>query len=217
MEQPTDLGTPAEKIRGLPADDVEVFVLGDLDVPRLGQLIELPFDHPQGDVAQETHEIERVVCQRQRHRLDVEVIPQKDGDVIAPAGVRRQPAPPHVGAVDDVVVHQRRGVDELHDRGVEHGTIAGIAAQARGHQQDGRPDAFASTLLKVAPHLGDERDARLDVLDEFLFDGFEILSNRFEDLGKIRGGRFLRCIAQGMRMRMARTHNTGLTRAVSTR
>ena len=138
--------------------------------PGLGELIELPFDHAQRDVAEQPDELERVLRERQRHRLDVEVVAEQDGDVVAPARVRRQPAAPHVGVVDDVVVHQRRGVDELDDRRVEHGAIAGVAAEARGHQQHGRAHALAAALLDVAAHLGDERDAGLDVADELVLD-----------------------------------------------
>ena len=68
----------------------------------------------------------------------------------------QRPAP-EIGAVDDVVVHERRGVDEFDDRGVEDRPIARVAAQARGHQQDGWADALATALLDVAAHLGDER------------------------------------------------------------
>ncbi len=94
-----------------------------------------------------------------------------------------QPAAPQVGAVDDVVVDERGRMDELDHRGVEDRAISRVARQARRHQQDGRTDPLAAALLDVAPHFGDQRDARLDVADELTLDGLEILSNGLEDLG----------------------------------
>ena len=80
---------------------------------------------------------------------------------------------------------------------VEHGAVARVAAQARSHQQNGRPDPLAAALLDVPPHLGDQRDARLDVTNELALDRFEILANRLEDLGEVgSGGRFLGSVAQ---------------------
>ena len=62
----------------------------------------------------------RVRRQSQGHRLDVEVVAQQDGDVVAPAGVHGQLAPPPVRIVDDVVVNERRRVNEFDDRRVEN-------------------------------------------------------------------------------------------------
>ena len=76
-------------------------------------------------------DVERVLRQGHRHRLDVEEVAGQHRDVVPPLRVDRLPAPPHVGIVDDVVVHERRGVDELDDGGVEDGARAGIAAQTR--------------------------------------------------------------------------------------
>ncbi len=118
-EHAADLRAAAEEVRGLPADDVEVLVLGDVGVAVLGQLVQLAFDHPERDVAQQPHDVERVVRERQRHRLDVEVVAEEDRDVVAPPRVHRQPAAAQLRVVDDVVVDERGRVDELDDRGVE--------------------------------------------------------------------------------------------------
>jgi hypothetical protein len=55
-----------------------------------------------------------------------------------------------------------RGVDELDDGGIEDAAIAGVAAQARRHQQDGRPHALAAAHLHVLPIWGisSTRDSR---------------------------------------------------------
>ena len=64
-------------------------------------------------------------------------------------------------------------------------------------ERHGRAHTLAAALLDVAAHLGDERHARLDVANEFLLDGVEILADGAEDLRQIGGdGGFLRGIAQ---------------------
>ena len=118
-EHAADLRAAAEQVRRLAADDVEVLVLGDVGVAVLGELVQLALDHPQRDVAQQPDDVERVVRERQRHRLDVEVVAEEHGDVVAPPRVHREPAAAQVRVVDDVVVDERRGVDELDDGGVE--------------------------------------------------------------------------------------------------
>ena len=196
-EHPADLRAPAEQEGGLAPDDLEMLVLGDVDVAGLGELIKLALDHPQRDVAEHPDDLERVLRERHRHALDVEIVPEQDGDVVAPARMDGQTAAPEVGAVDDVVVDQRGGMDELDHRRVEHGAVAGVSAEPRRHQQDRGADPFASAALDVAAHLGDERHAGLDVADELLLDRLEVAADRFEDLRQIVGdGHFLRCVTQ---------------------
>src|SRR5712691_2917655 len=128
-EQAADLRATAEEIRRLPAHDVEVLILGDVGVAVLGELVELAFDHPQRDVAQQPDDLQLVVRQRQRHRLDVQVVAEKYGDVVAPARVHGEPAAAQVRVVDDVVVNERGGMDELDDGRVEDRAIALVASQ----------------------------------------------------------------------------------------
>ena len=78
-----------------------------------------------------------VLGERHGHRLRVEEVAEQDGDVVAPAAVHAAPAAAHGGLVDDVVVQQGRGVDELHHRGQQDGAVAAVAAER------GRPAAAA--------------------------------------------------------------------------
>ena len=139
-QHPADLAAAAEEVGGLAADDVEVLVLGDVGVAVLRQLVQLAFDHVQRDVAQHAHEVQRVVRQRQRHRLDVQVIAEQNRDVVAPARMHGQTPAPQIRVVDDVVVDQRRRVDELDDGGVEHRAIARCSPPA-ARPSAARPDA----------------------------------------------------------------------------
>jgi hypothetical protein len=145
-EHPANLCTTAEQVGGLAADDVEVLVLGDVGIAVLGELVEFALDHLEG------------VRQRHRHRLDVQVITEQHGDVVAPAGVHGEAAAAQFGLVDDVVVHEGGGVNELDHGRVEHRAVALVAAQPRRHQQDGRAHALAAAGLDVLPDLRDQID-----------------------------------------------------------
>ena len=61
--------------------------------------------------------VQVVLGERHGHRLRVEEVAEQHRDVVAPAAVHAAAAAPHRGLVDDVVVEQGRGVDELHHRG----------------------------------------------------------------------------------------------------
>src|ERR687895_2903317 len=94
----------------------------------------------------------------------------------------RQPASAQISAIDDVVVDERRRMDELDNRCVEDGAVALVAAEPGRHQQHGGPDTLAAALLNVAAYLGNQRYARLDVANEFLLNGVEIVADGLEDL-----------------------------------
>ncbi len=181
-EHAADLRAAAEEVRRLPADDVEVLFLGDAGVAVLRQLIQLAFDHPQRDVAEQADDVELVVRERHRHRLDVQIVAEQDRDVVAPARVHGQTAAAQVRVVDDVVVDERRRVDEFDHRRVENRAIAVVAAQARRHQQHGRTDALAAARPDVLPDLRNQLDLRLHVPREFPIDLLEIGADRLEDL-----------------------------------
>ena len=184
-EHPADLGAAGKEIRRLAPDDVEVLVFGDVDVAVLRQLIQLAFDHPQRDVAEQPDDLQRVLRQRQRHRLDVEEVAEEHGDVVAPLRVDGQAATTVLGVVDDVVVDQRRGVDELDDGGVRHRALALVAAQPRRHQQHRRPHALAAALLDVLADFGDETHLRLQVTAELPLDPGQVVADRLEQAEQI--------------------------------
>src|SRR5207248_5740598 len=107
---------------------------------------------------------------------------EQDGDVVTPPRMDRQAAAPEIRIVDDVVVDQRRGVNELHHRRVQGAAVAAVARQARRHEQDGRPDALAAARADVLTDLRDEIDVRLEMPLEFAIDLVEVGAYRFEDL-----------------------------------
>src|SRR5262249_9776173 len=152
-EHPTNLRATAEQVSRLPTNDLEVLVFSDIGVAVLRQLVQLPLDHPQRDVAQHADDLQRVVSQRQRHRLDVQVVAKEHRDVVAPARVNGQAAAPQIGIVDDVVVDERGSVYELDNGSVKDRAIAFVAAQPGRHQQHGGPNPLAAARLNVLTDL----------------------------------------------------------------
>jgi hypothetical protein len=75
-------------------------------------------------------------------------------------------------------------VDELDDRGVQHGHVALVVAagQPARHQHHGRAHALAAGVLQVLPDLGDQFDARVDVPEEGLVDAFQVVPDGLEQL-----------------------------------
>ena len=112
-EHAADARAPGEQIRRLAADDVEVLFLGQIDVAVLGQLVDLAFDDAQRHVAEQPDDLEVVLRQRQRHRLQIQEVAEEHRDVIAPPRVHGLAAAAQLRLVDDVVVDERRGVNEL--------------------------------------------------------------------------------------------------------
>src|SRR5690606_11810523 len=101
-----------------------------------------------------------------------------------------QAAAPQVRVVDDVVVDERRRVDELDHRRVQHGHLAaGVAGEPGGHQHDGRPYPLATALLEVPADLGNQLDAGVDMAEEGLVDALEVGPDWFEQLREVGRGR----------------------------
>src|SRR5262249_15515675 len=182
VQHAADLRAAAEQVRRLAAHDVEMLVLGDVGVAVLRQLIELALDHPQRDVTEQPDDLQLVVRERHRHRLDVQVVAEQDRDVVAPPRMHGEAPAAQVGVVDDVIVDERRRVDELDDRRIQDGAVALVAAEARRHQQHGRPDPFPAAGLDVLPDLRNQLDPRLHVPRKLLVHLLQVGADRLEDL-----------------------------------
>jgi hypothetical protein len=61
-----------------------VLVLADHHFAFFRQLVELAFDHAQGNVAKLTNDIKPVWGERKAHRFDVQVVPKQHSDIAAP-------------------------------------------------------------------------------------------------------------------------------------
>ena len=171
-----------EKVGGLAPDDVDVVALPHGEIAVALDLEQLALDHPQRHVREQAQDAQVVLREGHRHRLRVEEVAEEHGDVVAPARVHGEPAAAQVRVVDDVVVNERGGMDELDDGRVEDRAVALVACQTGGHQQHGGTNPLAAARLDVLPDLGDELHLRLDVADELAVHLLEVGADRLEDL-----------------------------------
>lgn len=92
----------------------------------------------------------------------------------------------YIGIVNDVVVHQGRGVNELDDRGIGNGARAGIATEPRGHQQHGGSHALATAHLQVVADFRNDVNLRLHLFGELTFNRQQVVADGFEQLDQVR-------------------------------
>ena len=87
-----------------------------------------------------------------------------------------------LGFVNNVVVHERRRMDEFDDGCVENGAVAVVAAEPRRHQQHGGPNALTAGGLNVLADLRDQIDLGLNMPAELQIDAFQVGTDRLEEL-----------------------------------
>ena len=158
----------------LAVDDLEVLL--DRQVRRAQALVgeELPLGHLERRVAEALDDLDLAVREGHLHRLGVDPVAQQHRQVVPPEVVERGLAAAQRGVVDDVVVDQRRRVDELDHRGVGDLLLALVPQEARGEQQQGRPHPLAAALGDVVARLVDERHVRVEVMAEDGLGGHEL-------------------------------------------
>ena len=81
--------------------------------------------------------------------------------------MRGKPSAARLCLVDDVIVHERRRMDELDDRGVQDILVTGVPAHAGCQQEDGRPADGFPTMAHLEPMLSLENAYTPDELMEF--------------------------------------------------
>jgi hypothetical protein len=87
-----------------------------------------------------------------------------------------------LGFVDDVVVNESGGVDDLDDGCELNCARALVAEELGGEEQKGGTDTLAAAGTKVFADLGDGGDIRDRVVPELLFDGDDVVAKQVEDL-----------------------------------
>ena len=104
-------------------------VLVGFDPSLGGELLDLALGDHRGGVAEDSQHLEAAVLDHQLERAAEEEIADQHARRIAPDEVRGALAAAHARAVDDIVVEQGRGVDELDGGGELVVARAGIAEQ----------------------------------------------------------------------------------------
>ena len=141
-----------------------VFVGVDLALG--GQLLDLALGDHRGRVAEDPQHLEAAVLDHQLERAAEQEIADQHARRIAPDEVGGALAAAHARAVDDVVVEQGRGMDEL-DRGGELVVArARVAEQRAAGERQHRPHALAAAGDQMPGKLGDQRDLALHPLED---------------------------------------------------
>ena len=161
-----DAAGGGEQRGGLGHDDREILVLVRVEAALGGELVDLAFgDHRRG-VAENFQHLEAAVLDHQFECARKEEIADEDARRVAPDEVGGALAAAHRAQVDDIVVEQGRGVDEL-DRGGELVVArAGIVEQRGAGERQHRPHPLAAAGDEVAGKLRDQRDLRLHARED---------------------------------------------------
>ena len=154
------------QLGGLPLDDREVRRLVQVEVAAVVDLLHLPLADLVGRVADPSAGAGGVERGRQVEGVGEEVVAQQDGGLVAPLGVDRGGVPADHRLVEDVVVHQGRGVDHLDDRR-EHAVRRRQApAGAAREQHQGRPQSLPLEVGAVVDQVLHERETAAQLLLE---------------------------------------------------
>jgi hypothetical protein len=110
-----------------------------------------------------------------------DVVADQDGEVVSPAVVDGRAPAADVRLVDDVVVDEGGGVDELHHRRVDHVAEAVVAEHLRHEQEQGRAEALPPAAEDVLPDVVDGGDLRAEIAAQLLFDHLELRGDQVEE------------------------------------
>ncbi len=124
---------------------------------------------------------EIALLHRDLEGLHVEPVAGQHALGVAPLRVGGGTAAAGLGFVDDVVVDQGRGVNDLDHRAQLDGALAAVVHQLGGEQQQGRAQAFAAAGAQIFADLGDGPHARDGVAAELALDGGEVVVQQVEN------------------------------------
>src|SRR5262245_27544590 len=108
------------------------------------------------------------------HGFGIEIVSNQHADLISPNFSSALTAPADVGIIDDIVMQERGGVDELHKTPELMVLAAGIATESGTEEQQQRSDTFAAAIEDMCGDGVDEGDAGIQVLVDPVFDAIQL-------------------------------------------
>ena len=169
-----------EQQRGFAKDHFQIAGLIQRKVADVRQLHNLALgDHVSriGENLQDRHPFQR---HHQLKRARVEKVAHQDAGWVAPARIGGNPSAPQVGAVDDVVVQQGGGVEELDDRG-QFDVIGALIAAPRLTSSTISGRRRLPALDDVLTNLLHQRNLGGELLRDKPVHGGKIVSRQFVD------------------------------------
>ena len=115
------------------------------------------------------------------HARRVERVSDQHRHLVAEQGVRGAASAPELRPVDDVVVEQGRGVDELDDHRELDVPVARVAERTRGEQHQQRTQSLAAASDDVLGDLVHEVDVGRESGPNGAIDGCEVVDDESTD------------------------------------
>ena len=137
-EEAADPAARGDERRRLLRDDPDVIGLAGDAAALAIELEDLRFGHRDGRARERFHDRAIVVADEEIEGLGIEVVADEHRRIIAPSRVGGRPPAPERRLIDDVVVDERRRVQELHDARQPHRPLAARAGEARRQEQQDR-------------------------------------------------------------------------------
>ena len=161
-------------------DELEVFVQGDGFAQPL-DLQQFAFDHGLGQFDERVENGEVALLHRDFEGLHVEPVAGEHALGVAPLRVGGGTAAARLRFVDDVVVDQGRGVNDLDHRAQLDGAMSRVVQQLAGEQQQRGPQALAAAGAQIFADLRNRAHAGDRVAAELALDGGEVVVQQVKD------------------------------------
>ena len=165
---------------------LEMFVEGD-QLTQPFDLQQFAFDHLLRQDRSGIEDAEVALLHRDLESLHVKPVARQHALRVAPLRIGRGTSAARLGFVDDVVVDQGRGVNDLHHRTQPDGALALVVEQLAGEQQQRRTKALAAAAAQVFADLGDGVDARNRVAAELALNGGQVVVQQVENFFCVAG------------------------------
>ena len=136
-------------------DEFVILLFSDVDSSDQVRLQQLALNHHLGQVGENVEDAETALAQCDGEGLHVKPVTGQHADLVAPQLVRRRVAAAHLRAVDDIVMHQRCGMDDLHHGSHADRPVAMFPASAGRQQQQSRPESLSAAGAQVPADRGD--------------------------------------------------------------
>jgi hypothetical protein len=182
----TDAHANGEKASSLAVDKVEILLLGN-QLAELFHLQQFALNHLLGELDEHIKDVEVALLNGISESLHVEPVAGKHTLRISPLGIRRRAPSPEFCIVNDVVVHQRRCMNNFDHRCKPYRSRALVPKQFGGEQKQGWTNALAAARPQVFPDLGDGGNVRNRVLPELLLDRDDVIAQEIENLFPVNG------------------------------
>ena len=103
--------------------------------------------------------------------------------------IRRRTPAPRLSFVDDVIVHESRGVNDFDNRSQRHCARAAVIQKLGGQKQQRRSNPLTTTGAQIFPNFRDRSYVGKCVLPELLLDREKVIPQQVEDLFPVNGCR----------------------------